>query len=63
MNVETSEWELPKTDAELCKMVNRADNGGHIDFYVDNVVDKRIEPLKIQPHVLIWPCPNLFPGI
>lgn len=63
MNAELGEWELLQTDAELCKMVDRAGNGGHLDFYIDNVVDKKIEPLKTQPHVLVRPRPNILAGI
>ena len=62
-NAEMTGWELLKTDAEVCKMADNAGNGGHLDFYIDNVIDKKIEPLKTQPHVLVRPRPNLFSGI
>ncbi|KAL8092583.1 hypothetical protein AgCh_034733 [Apium graveolens] len=62
-NVENGDWEMFKTDAELCKVVDRAGNGGHLDWYIDNVVDKKIEPLKTQPHVLVRPRPILFVGV
>ena len=52
-----------KTDAELCKMVDRAGTGGHLDFYIDNVVNKKIEPVKMQPHLLIRPRPNILAGV
>lgn len=57
-------WQMVAHDGDLSKLVKEVKNGGHLDFYIDNVVDTKIEPLKqMQPHVVIRPRPNLFEGI
>lgn len=57
-------WKLVKDDADLMELVNGCENNGEIPLYVDNFVDKEIEPLiQGQPHVVIRPRKNLVQGI
>ena len=56
-------WKLCANDADLSEFEKGAKNGDYLEFYVDNVVDNKIEPLKqMQPHVVMRPRPNLFAG-
>ena len=57
-------WKLCGNDADLSELVKGVKVGDHMDFYIDNVVDNTIEPMKqMQPHVVMRPRPNLFGGI
>lgn len=57
-------WKLVTKDEELIELVNAYKNDEEIFFYVDNVVDKEIEPLvQMQPHVIIRPRENIVKGI
>ncbi|KAK1348226.1 hypothetical protein POM88_054984 [Heracleum sosnowskyi] len=38
-------WKLLKTDADFFELVNACKHGGEIALYVDNVVDKTMEPM------------------
>lgn len=60
-----SGWKLVTNDADLCELMQIKNNGDYIDFYVDTVVDDKIEPMKqMQPHVIVRPRKNLLtPGI
>lgn len=60
---EPAEWKLLETDLDVSRLVNTISNGGHVDVYVDNIIDKRIEPVKTQPHVLVRPRQNICAGI
>ena len=60
----TSGWKLVADDVELLFMMQIKNNGDYIDFYVDTVVEDSTEPIKqMQPHVIVRPRKNLFPGI
>lgn len=58
---EEEEWKLVVNDGDVVKDTKNADN---MDFYIDNVIDTKCEPLQqMQPHVVIRPRPNVFEGI
>lgn len=57
-------WELMTKDAEVIALTNDCIDGEEIKFYIDNTVDKEIEPMiQMQPHVIIRPRKNLIQGI
>lgn len=57
-------WKLVTNDSDLSPLVEKADCGDHLDFYVDNVIDINVEPAKqMQPHVVIRPRHNLLAGL
>lgn len=57
-------WNLVSNDADLSAVVKGVKDGDQVDFYLDNVVDNNIEPIKqMQPHVIIRPRQELFAGI
>ena len=57
-------WELVKNDKDLFGLVEACSDGEEIHFYVDNIVDKEIEPLnQMQPHVMVRPRKNIIEGI
>lgn len=63
-NGEKGGWKLVTNDADLSELVKGVNSGGNLDFYIDNVVDTAIEPLKqMQPHVIMRPRQNLVTGI
>ena len=45
----TSGWKLVTSDADLWELMQIKNNGDCIDFYVDTVVDDKIEPMKQMP--------------
>ncbi|KAL1826636.1 hypothetical protein ACET3Z_005048 [Daucus carota] len=52
-------WKLLSNDADLSAVGQGLNN--FIDFYIDNVVDPTIEPIKqMQPHVIIRPRQGVF---
>lgn len=56
-------WQLVTNDKDLIELVQGCDDGHEIDFYIDNTVDKEIEPMiQMQPHVIIRPRKHLFQG-
>lgn len=57
-------WELMTKDAEVVGLTKDCVEGEEINFYIDNIVDKEIEPMiQMQPHVIIWPRKHLIQGI
>lgn len=61
---ETRGWKIVANDMDLPKLDEDMKNGGYMEFYIDNVVDSKIEPLQqMQPHVIMRPRPNVFEGI
>lgn len=57
------DWKLVKNDSDLFTLVGEIKSGDHIHFYMDNIVDNNIEPMKqMQPHVVIRPRPNILEG-
>lgn len=58
-----SGWKLLSNDADLCGLVEGLKEGSFLDLYIDNVVDKAIEPAKkVQPHVIVRPRTTYFEG-
>lgn len=56
-------WQLISNDKDLMDIVAGCKHGEEIDLYVDNTVDKDIEPLnQMQPHVTVRPRNNLVQG-
>ncbi|KAL1823166.1 hypothetical protein ACET3Z_004987 [Daucus carota] len=54
-------WKLCSNDADLSEFDKLAKNGDYLDFYIDNMVDNKVQPLKqMQPHVVMRPRPNIF---
>lgn len=54
---------LVTNDSELNEVVKGCDDGEELHFYLDNTVDKDIEPLiQMQPNVIIRPRKNLVQG-
>lgn len=61
---EAGGWKLVANDEDLFDLVKETQNDDHVDFYIDNVVNTKIEPVpQMQPHVVIRPRPNVFEGI
>ena len=57
-------WQLMLDDKGVNEFVNGCKNEEEVDFYIDNTVDKDIEPLRqLQPHVTIRPRKNIIQGI
>lgn len=57
-------WKMVTNDMDLALVVDRAKDGDYIDFYLDNVIDTNIEPMKqMQPHFVIRPRHNLLAGL
>lgn len=57
-------WELVLDDKDVTNFVKGFNNEEEIDFYIDNTVDKDIEPTsQMQPHVIIRPRKNIIQGI
>ena len=55
-------WKLLSNDADLSAVGQGLNN--FTDFYIDNVVDPTIEPIKqMQPHVIIRPRQGVFAGM
>jgi len=51
-------------DKGVNEFVNGCKNEEELDFYIDNTIDKDIEPLRqLQPHVTIRPRKNIIQGI
>jgi hypothetical protein len=60
---EFGNWKLLTNDSDLNPLVQRANSGDYIDFYIDNVIDMTVLPIKqMQPHVVIRPRQNLLAG-
>lgn len=58
---EAGEWKLVVDDGDV---VRESKNADHMEFYIDNVVDTKFEPLpQMQPHVVVRPRPDVFEGI
>ena len=56
-------WKIVSSDADISEILQGILEGCLLDFYIDNVVDKAIEPAKqMQPHVIIRPRPNFNEG-
>ena len=56
-------WKLVSSDADVGELVKGLLDGCHLDFYIDTVVDKAIEPVKqMQPHVIMRPRTSFFEG-
>ncbi|KAL6539333.1 hypothetical protein OROHE_011104 [Orobanche hederae] len=49
-----SGWQLVSNDADLLDVVKASGDKEEIEFYIDNTVDKEIEPMiQGQPHVIV----------
>lgn len=56
-------WKLLSNDMDLVGLVEGVKDGYFLDLYIDNIVDKAIEPTKqMQPHVIIRPRTSYFEG-
>ncbi|GET04311.1 uncharacterized protein LOC108207459 [Rhizophagus clarus] len=54
-------WKLVTCDSDLSSLIEKTGDGEYIDFYVDNVIDNDVQPIKqMQPHVVIRPRHNLL---
>ncbi|WCJ37370.1 hypothetical protein M5689_018515 [Euphorbia peplus] len=54
-------WKLLENDNDLTEFISRFKPHSWLDFYIDNVVDRLIEPMNSsQPHVIIRPRPNFM---
>ena len=59
----SGDWKLMTSDLDLNRVVDQTKSNDHIDFYIDNVIDRSIRPIKkMQPHVVMRPRPNLVAG-
>lgn len=60
----SGDWKLLTSDLELNRVVDQTKSNDYIDFYIDNVVDMSVHPIKkMQPHVVMRPRPiNLLTG-
>ena len=57
------DWKMLASDSELTGLVDQTNSSEFIDFYIDNVIDMSVDPIKkMQPHVVIRPRPNLVAG-
>lgn len=57
-------WKLVTCDSDLSSLIEKTGDGEYIDFYVDNVIDNDVQPIKqMQPHVVIRPRHNLLQGL
>lgn len=60
---EKGAWQIVTNDKELMGLVQCCDDEEEMVFYLDNTVDKEIEPLpQMQPHIIIRPRKNLIQG-
>ena len=56
-------WKLVSSDADVGELVEGLLDGCHLDFYIDTIMDKAIEPVKeMQPHVIMRPRTSFFEG-
>lgn len=56
-------WQLVSNDKELMPIFEGCDDGGEVDLYIDNTIDRDIEPLnQVQPHVIVRPRNTLVQG-
>ncbi|KAL6551373.1 hypothetical protein OROMI_021861 [Orobanche minor] len=54
-------WQLVSNDRELLEIVQGCDHGEEVEFYIDNTIDKDIQPLiQMQPHVIVRLRETLF---
>ena len=57
-------WQLLSNDKEVMELVEECAPGDLVNFYIDNIVDKAIEPApQMQPHVITRPRENIIQGI
>ena len=57
-------WELLTDDKDLIGLLEACKDGEEIEFFVDTIVDKEIEPMtQMQPHVVVRPRKNIIGGI
>lgn len=57
-------WKLVLNDKDVDEFFKGCENEEEVHFYIDNTVDKDIEPFsQMQPHVIIRPRKNLIQGI
>ena len=57
-------WKLVENDNNLLSHVFACIADEEVEFYIDNFVDKNIQPLpQMQPHVIISQRKNLVQGI
>ena len=56
-------WKIISNDADLNEYAKGQKDGAFLDLYIDNVIDKSIEPAKeMQPHVIVRPRTKYFTG-
>ncbi|XP_065865716.1 uncharacterized protein [Euphorbia lathyris] len=54
-------WKLVANDKDFGEFIQGFSGGESLDFYIDTIVGKGIEPLEqMQPHVVVRPRPSLF---
>ncbi|KAL6564972.1 hypothetical protein OROMI_016422 [Orobanche minor] len=54
-------WKLLIDDKDLFQYIGKVASGATLDFYLDNTIDKDIEPMnQMQPHVVVRPRPAIF---
>ncbi|KAL8134557.1 hypothetical protein AgCh_009539 [Apium graveolens] len=57
------DWKLVTNDSDMFTLIGEVSSGDHIQFYMDNIVDNKIEPVKqMQPHVIMRPRHNILEG-
>lgn len=57
-------WKLMTCDADLFELLDACEDGGDVELFVDDVVDKESEPLKPGvPFVIVRPRKNILEGI
>lgn len=59
----SGEWKLLSKDSDLMPLIEDALDGQVLEFYIDNVVDTNVQPMKqMQPHVIVRPRKNFVAG-
>lgn len=63
-NTKAGGWKLLLDDKDLFEYIKGCKSGQTFDFYIDNDINKDIEPIaQMQPHVVVRPKPDLFQGM
>lgn len=63
-NAKRRGWKLMVTDADFFELIDSCEDDGEVNLYVDNVVDKNLEPLWPGcPFIVQRPRKNIVAGI
>ncbi|KAL8089227.1 hypothetical protein AgCh_038856 [Apium graveolens] len=55
------DWKLVTNDSDMFTLIGEVSSGDHIHFYMDDIVDNKIELVKqMQPHVIMRPRHNIL---